>query len=267
MFEAFATAWRHRTLLFRLTRRELEVRYRGSLLGLAWAALLPLLMIGIYAFVFGSVFRARWPQPASAMGQYSFAMLLFGGFIMFNIFTEAVNRSVGLMMENISYIKKVVFPLDVLPWVVTTCALLNAGIAFAVFLVLFIILYGLPPVTILLLPFVVLPIALVTLGVTYFLSSLGVFLRDLRQVIPLLTTAMLFLSPVFYSLDAVPEDFRPIIAANPLTIGIIEARQVIFWGEVPNFLEWALYTLAAFAIAILGHAWFTHTRKAFADVV
>ncbi len=121
--------------------------------------------------------------------------------------------------------------------------------------------------TILLLPFVVLPIALVTLGVTYFLSSLGVFLRDLRQVVPLLTTAMLFLSPVFYSLDAVPEDFRPIIAANPLTIGIIEARQVIFWGEVPNFLEWALYTLAAFAIAILGHAWFTHTRKAFADVV
>ena len=268
MFGFLTTAWRHWTLLKRLTRRELEARYKGSALGLGWAALLPLVMIGIYSFVFGNIMRSRWIEPANgADGIYSFAMLMFAGFILFGIFAEAIGRGPGLMLENPSYIKKVVFPLDLMPWVVVTTAFVSAVIAFAVFLILFLMLYGLPPVTILLLPLVTLPVVLITLGLTYFLASFGVFLRDLRQFVPLITTALLFLSPVFYPLDAVPEQFKGVIALNPMTIAVVEARQVIFWGQIPDPLEWSLYTLAGFVLASLGHAWFSRTKKGFADVV
>lgn len=267
MLPFLTTAWTNRTLLRRLARREVEARYKGSFLGIAWAALIPLIMIGIYAFVFGSVMRTRWVQPEESDQTYSFAMLLFGGFIFYTVFAEAVGRAPGLMLENPAYIKKVVFPLDILPWVVVVTALVNAGIAFAVFLVIFVVLYGLPPLTILLLPFVALPLVLITLGLTYVLASFGVFMRDLRQLVPLITTALLFLSPVFYPLDSVPAAMRPVIALNPLTIGIVELREVIFWGRAPALLEWATYTAASFAVASAGYWWFARTKKAFADVL
>jgi len=268
MLHFLTTGWRHRSLLMRLARREFEARYRGSALGVAWAALLPLVMIGIYTFVFTHVMRTRWVVSAETTESvYSFAMLMFTGYILFSFFADAIGRAPGLMLENPSYIKKVVFPLEVLPWVAVVNALIGAGIALAVFMVLFLLLYGLPPLTILLLPFVVTPLVLITLGATYFLASFGVFLRDLRQFIPLITTALLFLSPVLYPLGAVPERFRAIISLNPLTIGVTEARQVIFWGEVPNLAEWGLYTVAGVLLASLGHWWFMRTKKAFADVV
>ena len=268
MFQFIASAWVNRALILRLARREVEARYKGSMLGLLWAALLPLIMIGIYSFVFSSVMRSRWVvTPAQGEVPYDFAMLLFAGFILFTLFSETVSRAPGLMLENPAYIKKILFPLDTLPWIATIGASISAGIAFCVFIVLYLVLYGLPPVTILLLPLIVLPIFFLTLGTTYILSCLGVFLRDLRQLTPLVTTAMLFLSPVLYPLEAVPEAFRPIINLNPMTIGVVQARQVIFWGEVPNLALLAFYTLCTFALASIGCMCFNRVKKAFADVV
>ncbi|SJZ85238.1 ABC transporter permease [Consotaella salsifontis] len=269
MFGFLTTAWCNRTLLLRLSRREVEARYKGSFLGIAWAALMPLIMIGIYSFVFGNIMRTRWltAETGAENSVYSFAMLMFCGFILFGVFSEALARAPGLMLENTSYVKKVVFPLDILPWVVVVSSLINAGIAFLVFLALFVVFYGLPPLTIVLLPLVVIPVTLITLGLTYFLASFGVFLRDLRQFVPMITTALLFLSPVFYPLDAVPAQFKFLISMNPITIGVSEARDVIFWGRVPSPVEWGIYTAAGIVVAALGYAWFARTRKAFADVI
>lgn len=267
MFNFLATGWRHRTLLGRLARREINARYKGSLFGIVWAALLPLLMIGIYSFAFGTVMRSRWIVPEGQTSEYGFAMLLFAGYVAFSIFSDAVARSPGLMFENIAYIKKVVFPLEIMPWVAVITALANAGIAFLVFLLLFVLLYGAPPATIFLLPFVVLPMALFTLGITYALSSLGVFLRDLRQLVPLMVTALLFLSPIFYPLEAIPENFRPIIALNPLTVGISQLRDIVFFARIPDPLVWGGYFLASVLVAAVGSWWFNRTKKAFADVI
>ena len=271
MLTVFSNAWKERVLIRRLVNREIQARYRGSALGIVWAVLLPLATISIYTFVFGTIFRARWSVPehtvANSSSEYSFGIMLFVGFIIFGIFSEPINKAPGLMLENPSYIKKVVFPLEVLAWVSVMASLVSAGIAFAVFLVIFTVMYGLPSIMILLLPFIILPIVFIALGFTYILSSLGVYIRDIRQFIPLLTTMMMFLSPVLYPIENVPERFRQLVLINPLTIGITQARDAIFWGKLPNILEWSAYLLVSVAILVAGHTWFTRTKKGFADVL
>ena len=262
-----ATPLGHFRLIGRLVRREIEARYRGSLLGLAWAVMLPLALMGIYAFVFGTVFQARWQLPESTGTPYSYAMLMFSGLLAYTLFADCAARAPGLILENVSYVKRVVFPLEILPWVALGTAAVNAAIGFAVFFVLFVILYGLPPATAILLPLAMAPIALIGLAALYLLSSLGVFLRDLRHVLPLIVTAMMFLSPVLFPLDAVPDDFRTLLLLNPLTPGIQHVREVLFFGTVPDLEGWLLYAGAALAAVWLAEAWFARTKKAFADVV
>lgn len=257
--------WEHRRLVQRLARRDLEARYRGSLLGLFWAVLTPLLMMAVYTFVFSVVFQARW--GASTGGKAEFALLLLSGLILFTIFSDCLARAPGLMLENVSYIKKVVFPLEILPLVVLGVALVNAAIGFVILELFALLLFGIPPLTTLLFPLILLPLCLVTLGVTWFLASLGVFLRDIRQMIGVLVTMLMFLSPIFYPVSAIPEDYRPVILLNPLTLLLEYTRDALFWGKAPDPLVWLAYTVGAYAIAWLGFAWFQRTRKAFADVV
>ncbi len=257
--------WEHRRLVLRLARRDLEARYRGSLLGLFWAVLTPLLMMAVYTFVFSVVFQARW--GASTGGKAEFALLLLSGLILFTIFSDCVSRAPGLMLENVSYIKKVVFPLEILPAVALAVALVNATIGFVILELFAFALFGVPPLTTLLFPVILLPLCLVTLGMTWLLASLGVFLRDIRQMIGVLITMLMFLSPIFYPVSAIPEDYRPVILLNPLTLLLERARDALFWGKAPNPLEWLAYSGVAYLIAWLGFAWFQRTRKAFADVV
>nr|WP_209768585.1 ABC transporter permease [Azospirillum rugosum] len=260
-----ASLWQHRRLILRLAQRDLEARYRGSLLGLVWAVLTPLLMMTVYTFVFTVVFQARW--GASTGSKAEFALLLFSGLVLFTIFSECLARAPGLMLENVSYIKKVVFPLEILPAVILLVALANATIGFIILEAFALAVFGLPPLTILLFPLILLPLCLFALGVTWFLSSLGVFLRDIKQMVSVLVTILMFISPIFYPVSAIPEAYRPIIQLNPLTLLLEGARDVLFWGTVPNPLEWLLSTAVAYGIAWLGFAWFMKTRKAFADVV
>lgn len=264
-FALFQTAWHHRSLILRLARREIDARYRGSVLGIVWAVLNPILMLAVYTFVFSVVFQARW--GATGGSNTEFALLLFSGLILFNVLGECLSRAPGLLLENVSYIKKVVFPLEILPLVSLAVALFNAGIGFVILVVFHLMVAGLPPPTALLLPLVLAPLCLTTLGLSWFFAAAGVFLRDLRQVVGVAVTVLMFLSPIFYPMTAIPERFRAILHLNPMTAILEQSKDLLFWGRVPSPVDWGLATLGAWAVAWLGYLWFMKTRRGFADVV
>lgn len=259
------SGWRHRKLIERLVKREVMAKYRGSLLGPIWALLTPLMMLGVYTFLFSVVFQSRWADSESGRGH--FAILFFSGMIIFTILSEPVLRAPSLMMENISYIKKVVFPIEIMPWICLSVSLFNALLSFVVLFIFYFFLLGIPPLTVVLLPLVVLPLCLTSLGLTWFLASVGVFLRDIQQMIGALITALMFLSPVFYPVSAVPEHYRWLIYLNPLTITLESSKDVLFWGRLPDPVLWTADLAFGWLVAWIGYVWFMRTRKAFADVV
>jgi lipopolysaccharide transport system permease protein len=258
-------AWRNRRLIWRLTKRELEARFRGSILGLAWGFILPLASLAVYTFVFSTIFQARWPTPSG--GTAEFALIVFSGLLIYGVFSETLNRAPGLINENVSFVKKVVFPLEILPWIVVASALCNFLMGFAIFLIASLAIQGLPSP---LLPLIVLPLvplAMISLGLCWFLASLGVFLRDIRQVIGILTTMLLFVSPVLYPITSIPEKYRWIMRLNPLSSILEMSKEILFWGRQPDWLALAFLTLFGWVLAWLGYAWFSRTKKAFADVL
>lgn len=258
-------SWEHRALIARLTKRDIEARYRGSIFGVLWAFLVPLLMLGVYTFVFSVVFQIRWNLPVN--GQGAFALLLFSGLIIFNLFSECLLRAPGLMLEHVTYIKKVVFPLEILPWVTMMVALFHAVISFLILLVFYLPIHGFPPLTVLLLPLVLCPLVLLTLGLVWLVSSVGVFLRDIRPLMGVVTTVMMFLSPIFYPLEAIPETYRTLIQLNPLTLVLEFSKDVLFWGQWPRWDYWVIHLTLCWAVSWLGYLWFQKTRKGFADVI
>ena len=265
-----ATPWRHRHLLGQLIRREVLGRYRGSFLGLLWSFVNPALMISVYTFVFSVVFQARWGASASSGSSSSrieFALLLFAGLIVFNLFAECLSQAPSLVLNHTSYVKRVVFPLEILPWVTLGSALFHAGINLLVLLVAM-TLTGQPPGWMALCwPLVIAPLLLLILGLTWLLASIGVFLRDIGQLVSMALTALMFMSPIFYPASALPAAFRDWLFLNPLTLIIEQTRAVLIDHRPPDLLALGLYTALALAIAWLGFAWFQKTRKGFADVV
>jgi lipopolysaccharide transport system permease protein len=263
---SFRALWRHRRLIHQFVRREVQSRYRGSVLGVLWSFLNPLVQLAIYTFVFGVVFRARWPQLASGrLGE--FALVLFCGLIVLNLFAECLSRSPGLILSQATYVKKVVFPLEVLPAVALGSALFNAFVSVVVLAAAHLVVDHVLSWTLLLAPVVLLPLVLLTLGVSFFVSSLGVFLRDLPYLIGLLLQMLAFLTPIFYPLEALPDWARPLIVLNPLTPAVDDLRRVVLWGRLPDGPRLAFSLLEGALALVLGHAWFAKTRRAFADVV
>lgn len=258
--------WRHRQLIAQMARREVVGRYKGSVMGLLWSFLNPVLMLAVYTFVFSVVFQARW-GIAEEETKTQFAVVLFAGLIVHGLFAEVLNRAPGLILGNVNYVKKVVFPLDILPVAVLWGALFHTAVSLLVLLVAYFLFTGVPPWTIVLTPFVFLPLAILTLGIAWILAALGVFIRDIGQTIGIITTVLLFLSPIFFPLSALPEVYRPLVLANPLTFIIEQAREVLIWGNSPNWSGLVIYTLAATVVAWAGYAWFQKTRKGFADVL
>jgi lipopolysaccharide transport system permease protein len=263
--EMVASLWRNRSLIHASAKREVLGRYRGSALGLLWSLFNPLFMLTVYTFVFSVVFNARWGGASSS--KVEFALVLFAGLIVFNLFAECIGRAPSLILSNPNYVKKVVFPLEILPFVVLLAALYHALISLGVWLAAYIVLFGVPHATVFVLPMVILPFTLFIMGLSWSLASLGVFLRDVSQFIGIVVTTLMFLSPVFYPASALPESFRHLLYINPLTPVIEMTRDVLFWGNVPNFTMLAIYWLATGFIAWLGFAWFQKTRKGFADVL
>lgn len=263
--EMFASLWRNRGLIYASAKREVLGRYRGSALGLLWAFFNPLFMLTVYTFVFSVVFKARWNTGSDSKTE--FALLLFASLIVFNLFAECINRASNLILANPNYVKKVVYPLEILPVVTLLSALFHGLISLGVWLLAHIVFFGLPHATALYLPLVILPFCLFIMGLSWALSSLGVYLRDVSQFIGVITTVMLFLSPIFYPATALPEDYRPFIYLNPLTSVIEQTRDVLFWGKSPDFPMLGINWLASAFVVWLGFAWFQKTRKGFADVL
>jgi lipopolysaccharide transport system permease protein len=259
--------WRNRQLIVQMTKREVVGRYKGSAMGLAWSFLNPIFMLVVYTFVFSEIFHSRWSGAGGDDSKTQFAVVLFVGMIVLNLFSEVVNRSPGLILSNVNYVKKVVFPIEILSVIAMGAALFHALISLTVLLVAFVIFNGYLHWTMIFVPLVLLPLVIVTLGLSWMLASLGVFLRDVAQTIGILTTVLMFLSPVFYPVTAVPERFRPFIMANPLTFIIEQAREVFIWGRLPNWIGLGAYTLVATMLAWAGYYIFQKTRKGFADVL
>ncbi|MHB1245448.1 MAG: ABC transporter permease [Sulfuriferula sp.] len=259
--------WRNRQLIVQMTRREVAGRYKGSVLGLAWSFFNPVFMLVVYTFVFSEIFKSRWGGAGGDESKTQFAVILFVGLIMLGLFTEVLNRAPTLILANVNYVKKVVFPIEILPVIAMGAALFHSLISLGVLLAAFALFNGYVHWTVIFVPLVMLPLVILSLGFAWMLASLGVFLRDVGQTIAIITTVLMFLTPIFYPITAVPERLRPFIMANPLTFIVDQAREVLVWGHPPNWTGLGIYTLIAIFIAWAGYAWFQKTRKGFADVL
>ena len=259
----------NRQLIIQMTKREVIGRYKGSVMGLMWSFLNPIFMLVVYTFFFAVVFRSRWGLPVDGVeeSKTQFAVVLFTGMIVHGLFAEVLNRAPMLITNNINYVKKVVFPLEILPVVSLCAALFHSLVSLMVLLIAFVIFNHYLPWTVIFAPLVLLPLIIISLGFAWMLASFGVFVRDIGQTIGIFTTILMFISPVFFPITAMPEKYRPIIMANPLTFIIEQAREVLIWGHTPNWIGIGIYTLIACAIAWLGFIWFQKTRKGFADVL
>jgi lipopolysaccharide transport system permease protein len=256
---------RHHDLILRLASREFTQRFRGSMLGVVWAVLVPLFTAAIYTFVFSTVFKAKWPGAAD--GPFDFALIFLTGLAVHTIFGESITRAPMLVVANASYVKKVVFPLEILPVVAALTALVNAGIGIAIVLIGNLILNGNFNITVLALPLVIAPYLIVVVALTLFFAAAGVYLRDLSQVVALLVTVTMFLTPIFFPIEAVPEQFRDLIELNPLTFVVQQARDVTLFGRWPDFVGLSIYTLAALVTLACAFWVFQRLRNGFADVL
>jgi len=257
--------WTHRSLLAGLIRREIIGRYKGSILGILWSFFNPILMLAVYTFFFSVVFQARWGGGSGSKTE--FALILFSGLLVFNFFAECINRAPSLIFSNVNYVKKIIFPLELLPVVVMGSAFFHLLISLLVWLGFYVVFFGIPHATVLLFPIVLIPLALLTLGFSWLLAALGVYLRDVSQVVVTLVPVLMFMSPIFYPLKILPKELQAVIHLSPITIAVEQAREVMYWGVPINWLLWGGYLAVAIVIAWLGFAWFQKTRKGFADVL
>lgn len=257
--------WTNRRLILTLVRREVLGRYRGSVLGIFWSFFHPLLMLGVYTFVFGEIFKSRFADNSNS--KIEFTLLLFAGLLIFNLFSECINKAPTLILNHANFVKKVVFPLEILPWVAVGSALFHTIISLCVWTLAHILFLGLPQPTLLLLPFILLPFACLLVGMTWMLASLGVYLRDINQVVTLGVSSLMFISPIFYPVASLPESIRPILYANPLTPVIEWTRQVMYWGKIPDPVAILSFSFFCGITCWIGFFWFQKTRKGFADVV
>lgn len=260
-----ASLWEHRNLVYQLAKRDVVGRYRGSVAGLAWSFLNPLLMLAVYTFVFSVIFEARWTGLEGGKG--SFAIVLFIGVLVHGIFAECLNRAPTLIMANTNYVKRVMFPLEILPWVAMGSSLFHAFVSVIVLVAAQLLVMGSIPPTAVLLPLIIAPLVLTTMGFAYIFAAFGVYLRDIGQITVVITTVALFLSPVFYPVTALPDEYKVIFLLNPLTFIIEQSREVMIWGRLPDWSGLALYMAASVVVVWTGFWTFQKMRRGFADVL
>lgn len=251
-------------LTWELAKRDIETRYRGSALGLLWSLVVPIGMLLVYSFVFGVVFKSRWGHDTSMAG---FSLSLFAGLLVFNFFAECVQRSTTLIQGHQNLVKKAIFPLEVLPMMVVISALVQAFISLAVLACAILIVYGEFVWTIALAPLMLLPVVLLAGGLCYALSGIAVYVRDLGQAVPIAVSALMFLSPIFYPADAIPDEFRFIVAFNPIAGAIEGMRGAVLTGTLPGWRTIVESTLMGSVVFVLGYLLFLKVKKGFADVL
>lgn len=257
------------SLVKRLTVREIGAKYKGSVLGVLWSLVTPLLLLAVYAFVFGQVFGARWGAASAAGGTHlgQYAIVLFVGLTTFQLFSEAVTRAPTVIAGHKNFVKKVVFPLEVLPLVLVGTALFQYTVSLAVILVAVMVSAGGLNPHVLWLPVILAPFLVLLTGLCWVLAALGPYLRDIAQVVGTAVSALLFLSPVFYPRESLPEPGRSLFLLNPLTVPVEESRKALLWGQAPDPLALCAYGFVALVIAAAGYLLFRTLRPGFADVV
>lgn len=254
----------NRSLLHSLVVRDIEARYRGTTLGYLWALFYPLMMLAVYVFVFSGIFKSRWGGQGDVT---DFVQMLYCGLIVHAVFSDTLTRSPGAVLSNPGYVKKVVFPLELLPVRDLISALFNAIVGLGLLCIFLVATRQYIPPTALFVPLVLFPLLMLTVGIAWFLAAIGVFFRDIGQMIGIFMTVMLFLSPIFYPVSSVPALAQKLIYLNPLTYPIEALRQVLILGQHPDWLHWLLYATLSLLVAIFGLWVFQRSRPAFADVV
>jgi len=264
MDEMFCISFSNRFLIFQMIKREVLGRYKTSMFGLMWSIVTPLIMLLIYIFVFSVIFKSRWGENTNSL---DFAGILFTGLIIYQFFSECMNRAPLLIIENINYVKKIVFPVEILPWVAMGSALFHFMVSIFVLIVYILVVQGGIEWTAFLLPVVLLPFVFLVIGLMWILAPIGVYVRDVAQFVGLITMGMMFLSPVLYPASAFPESYEIIFYLNPLTFVIEQSRNVLLWGEWPDFYGLGIYYMISICFVVVGFAWFRKTRQGFSDVL
>jgi lipopolysaccharide transport system permease protein len=261
----FGSFWNYRGLIWQLVRRDVEMRYRGSVMGLLWSVFNPILMLAVYTFAFGFMLKSRWSEGSGSHSE--FAIILFAGLIVQGWFAECFNRAPGLILGNVNYVKKVIFPLEILPWVAMGSALFHTLISLLVLILSFACIHLYVHWTIIFLPVVLFPFMLLIMGLLWMLAAVGVYLRDVGQTVVIVSMILLFISPVFYPINNTPEGFRWIFYLNPLTFIVEQTRAIVIWGKLPIWNHLALYYLVSVGVAWAGLLIFQKLRGGFADVI
>lgn len=253
-------------LIYQFSKRDVISRYKGSYLGIVWSFITPLIMLAIYTFVFSVIFQAKWGTGIE-VSKAQFALTLFCGLITYNIFSEMLNRSSTLIVNHQNYVKKVVFPLEILPISTLGSVLIHFMISLIALLLGELIFMGEIPWTVIFLPIVILPLLFITLAFSYLIAFLGVYIRDISYTVAIAINVLFYLTPIFYPMEAVPEYFRSIMSLNPLT-GIVEAmRAILLYNQIPNFLELSIWIIISMALMLLAYAGFIRTKRGFSDVI
>lgn len=262
----FLCFWHNKNLILELTKRDVIGRYRGSIFGLAWSFFNPLVMLSVYTFVFSIVFQAKWKLDVGA-NKVDFALMIFAGMIIHSLFAECINKAPSIIIGNANFVKKVIFPLDILAWVSMGSAIFHFTVSLLILVIAHLIFDGQFSWNIIFLPVVLLPLIFMTMGISWLLSSLGVYVRDIGQLTSVITTILMFLSPIFFPASAIPEKYSYLIALNPLTIFIEETRNILLFSLMPDWNSIIKSYVISAIVLYLGYAWFQKTRGGFADVL
>ncbi|MBX3409921.1 MAG: ABC transporter permease [Phycisphaeraceae bacterium] len=264
-----AHLWSLRGLFVQFTRREVAARHKGSVLGVVWNFLHPLMMLGVYTFVFAIVWQARWlPIGGDEGGRGAFALSVFAGLVMWEVFSGGVGTAPTIIVNNTNFVKKVIFPLEVLPLAQIGASAFVAGVSLLVLLAGNIALRGSVSPTLWLFPLVLPALFSLTAGLAWFVASLGVFLRDLRQIVSgLLLQVMFFMTPIFYPLERVPDPYQSVLRLNPMASIVDNARRTVLYGVQPDWASLGLVTLVGLLVMLLGYAFFMKSKRSFADVI
>ncbi len=255
----------YKSLLWQFTKREVERRYRGTLLGLFWSFMTPLLMLLVYTIVFGFIFRGSYGHPEETKVQ--FALGLFCGLLLWDVIAGSMLVAPGLIVGNANFVTKVIFPLEILPIAMISSTLVHTAIGFIPLLILLVISQGAIALSATSLFLIFIPILFYTLGIAWVLSALGVFLRDISAMIPALITILMFMSAIFFSITAIPSAWRWMMILNPAAVLISMARNALVFGEWPNMVMYMMQLIISIIVATSGYALFMKMKPAFADVL
>lgn len=248
-----------------LASRDISSRYKGSIMGILWSLLNPLFMLLVYTFIFGIIFNAKWDIENSS--NTDFSIILFSGLIIFYIFSDSISRSSTLIIDNTNYVKKVLFPLELLPFIILGSTLFQFLLNFIILMIAYIIFVGMPHIEIILFPIILLPYCIFLVALMWVTSAIGVYFRDISQIVNILIMSSMFLTPIFYKISMIPESFRSYIFINPITTPVEMFRNLFLYGQLPNLKSYFIFITLSVTFATISYQFFCKLKKGFADVV